>query len=123
MPQLWKRYKTRILMMKNKDIKNLADLRKAKRELKFKIDRIENQSSNSFLENSTKTLINSIESSLLTNKSPIGTQVHSTLNFLSNSAQKKFNIGNTGKKIISIAILITAPIIAKKIQNYIEDKF
>lgn len=108
--------------MKNKNIKNLADLRKAKKELKIKIDQVENQTNNSFLASSAKSLVSSIEESLFISKSPIGTQVNSALNFLSGAAQDKLKINNTGKKLISIAILVAAPIIAKKIQDYIEDK-
>lgn len=110
-------------MMRNKEIKNLADLRRAKRELKLKIDKVENQTGNSFWANTAKTFTNSIENSFLINTSPVGSQVNSTLNFLSNSAQKAFKINDTGKRLISIAILVTAPIIAKKIQDYIDDKF
>lgn len=110
-------------MMRNKEIKNLADLRRAKRELKLKIDKVENQTGNSFWANAAKTFTNSIENSFLINTSPVGSQVNSTLNFLSNSAQKVFKINDTGKRLISIAILVTAPIIAKKIQDYIDEKF
>ena len=50
-------------MMRNKEIKNLADLRRAKRELKLKIDKVENQTGNSFWANAAKTFTNSIENS------------------------------------------------------------
>lgn len=109
--------------MENKKIKSLADLRRAKRDLKFQIDIANHKAKSGFVASSALKLFNSVESNAAINNSIVGTRVNSTLGFLSNAAEKRFNLSETGKTILSLAIVIAAPIIAKKIQDYIDDEF
>lgn len=109
--------------MEHRKIKNLADLRRAKRDLKFQIDIADHKAKNGLVLSSARKLFNSVEGNAAVNNSIVGTRVNSTLGFLSNAAESRFNLGQTGKTVLSLAIAIAAPIIAKKIQNYIDDEF
>ena len=63
-----------------------------------------------------------MENNAATQSTPVGNGVHSALNFISNQAQNRLNLGSTAKSIISIGIVIAAPIIAKKIQELIDKR-
>lgn len=102
-------------------IKTLAELREAKRELRMKIALADRNSRQSFLFSSASKLFNRIEDSSSIQQSGLGQNVYSALNLVSEKANEKFQLGKTAKTLISIAILVSAPIIAKKIQDIIDD--
>lgn len=108
--------------MKTKHIDNLADLRQAKRELKMKMTVADQRAKEGFLYSIVNKLFGSIDRSSEVQNSVMGENVNSSLNFLSNQATKKFNLGKTAQSLISIAILVAAPIIAKKIQDFTDNQ-
>lgn len=108
--------------MKTKKINSLKELRQAKRELKWEMARADREAKDGFLYKTVNNLFTKIESNSQIQTTPVGNGVNSTLNFLSHQAQNRFNIGKTGKTILSIAVIIAAPIIAKKVQEFIDDK-
>lgn len=110
--------------MKNKKpITSLAELRAEKMRIKRKIREDDEKAKNGFLYNLFDKLTSKVEDSTIAQQSPIGSGVHGALNFLSTQAQDKFRLGNTGKAVISIAAVVLAPIIAKKIQGIIDKRF
>lgn len=109
--------------MRTKDINTLADLRQAKKELKHKMALADKEAQEGFLYSTVNKLFNKIEDNSLVQNTPIGSGVNSALNFLSNQAGNRFNIGKTGKTILSIAAVVAAPIIAKKIQEFLDERF
>jgi len=108
--------------MKTKHIDNLADLRQAKRELKMKMALADQRAKEGFLYSTVNKLFGSIDRNSAVQNSVMGENVNSSLNFLSNQATKKFNLGKTAQSLISIAILVAAPIIAKKIQDFTDNQ-
>lgn len=108
--------------MKTKDINTLADLRQAKKELKLKMARADKEAQDGFLYKTVNQLFNKVEDNSKVQNTPVGNGVSSALNFLSNQAQNHFNLGKTAKTVFSIAIVVAAPIIAKKVQEFIDDK-
>lgn len=108
--------------MKTKHIDNLADLRQAKRELKMKMTVADQRAKEGFLYSTVNKLFGSIDRNSEVQNSVMGENVNSSLNFLSNQATKKFNLGKTAQSLISIAILVAAPIIAKKIQDFTDNQ-
>lgn len=108
--------------MKTKHIDNLADLRQAKRELKMKMTVADQRAKEGFLYSTVNKLFGSIDRNSAVQNSVMGENVNSSLNFLSNQATKKFNLGKTAQSLISIAILVAAPIIAKKIQDFTDNQ-
>lgn len=108
--------------MKTKHIDNLADLRQAKRELKMKMTVADQRAKEGFLYSTVNKLFGSIDRNSTVQNSVMGENVNSSLNFLSNQATKKFNLGKTAQSLISIAILVAAPIIAKKIQDFTDNQ-
>ena len=108
--------------MKTKDINNLNDLRRAKRELKLKMARADEEAKDGFVYKTVNSLFNKIEDSSDVQMTPIGSGVNSALSFLSGQVQNRFNMGKTAKTILSIAVVVAAPIIAKKVQEFIDNK-
>lgn len=108
-------------MMKN--INNLQDLRNAKKALKNKMALADQEAKDGFLYSTFNKLFTKVEDNSALQNSPIGNSVNSALNFLSGHAESRFKMGTTGKTVLSIAVAIAAPIIAKKVQEYLEDKF
>lgn len=108
--------------MKMKNIKTLAELRAAKKELKLKITQSDAEVKEGFLYSTASNLIKKVENDIFLQKTPIGSGVNSALSFLSNQAQNKFRMGRSAKNIMSLAVVALAPIIAKKIQDYIDKK-
>ena len=109
--------------MRTKNINNLSDLRKAKAELKLKMAEADAEAKDGFLYKTVNSLFNKIEDSSNVQITPVGNGVSSALNFISDQAQNRFNIGKTGKTLLSIAVVVAAPIIAKKVQEFIDEKF
>lgn len=102
-------------------ITSLKELRATKRELKQEMAIYDQNAKNGFFVNTLNKFVkNSSTKSLQT---PIGTGVNTALNLISKQAQSKFNLGKTGKTVLSVAILIATPIIVKKVQEFIDDKF
>ncbi len=108
--------------MKTKHIDNLADLRQAKRKLKMKMALADQRAKEGFLYTTANRLFGSIEKNSAIQNSALGQNVNSSLNFLSDKATEKFNLGKTARSLISIAILVAAPIIAKKIQDFTDNQ-
>lgn len=109
--------------MRTKDINNLADLRQAKKELKHKMALADKEAKEGFLYSTVNKLFNKIEDNSLVQNTPIGSGVSSALNFLSSQAGNRFKIGKTGKTILSVAAIVAAPVIAKKIQEFVDQRF
>jgi len=105
------------------EIKTLAELRAAKRALKVKMARADEEAKEGFLYSTINKLFAKVEDNSLVQNTAIGSGVNTALNFLSNQAHSRFKMGATSKSILSIAIVIAAPIIAKKVQDFIDDKF
>lgn len=107
-------------MISMKNIKNLEDLRKAKQELKTQIAKNDANTKKNFLYNSVNKLFSTVETK--TNHSLVGSGVNGTLHYLSKKASHKMHLGKTGQTILSLAIIVATPIIAKKIQHFIDKK-
>jgi len=108
--------------MKTKDINNLADLRQAKKELKLKMARADEEAKNGFLYSTINKLFSKVEDNSVVQNTALGAGVSSALNFLSDQAQNRFNMGRTAKTVLSIAVIVAAPVIAKKVQELIDKK-
>jgi len=108
--------------MKTKDINNLADLRQAKKELKLKMARADEEAKNGFLYSTINKLFSKVEDNSAVQNTTLGAGVSSALNFLSDKAQSRFNMSKTAKTVFSIAVVVAAPIIAKKVQELIDKK-
>lgn len=115
---------TQTTMMKrnNRPIKSLAELRMAKKALKFKIDAADQQAKEGLILSSVNKFFGSVESNSHVHSSKLGAGVHSALGFLSNTVEKTFKLSNRSSSIVSIGIAIAAPIIAKKLQDYLDKK-
>lgn len=108
--------------MKTKDINNLGDLRQAKKELKLKMARADEEAKNGFLYSTINKLFSKVEDNSLVQNTTLGAGVSSALNFLSDKAQNRFNMSKTAKTVLSIAVVVAAPVIAKKVQELIDKK-
>jgi hypothetical protein len=109
-------------MKKLKHINNLEQLRAAKRDLKLKMAREDREAQDGFLYSTVNKLFSKVENNASSQSTPVGNGVHSALNFLSNQAQTRFNLGSTAKSLISIGVVIAAPIIARKLQELIDKR-
>lgn len=109
-------------MKNNRSIKSLAELRLAKKALKLKIDAADQKAKEGLILSSVNKLFDGVESNSLMHSSKIGSGVNSALGFLSKTAEKTFKLSNKSSSILSIGIAIAAPIIAKKLQEYIDKK-
>lgn len=116
-------FKIQKTQMKNKRITNLAELRQAKKDLKIKMELADKKAKDGLIFSAVNKLFNSVEDQGLIQNSTIGSGVHSALNFLSGRAENQFNLGKTGKLLLSTAIIVGAPIIAKKLQEFVDHKF
>lgn len=108
--------------MRLSEIQNLEDLRRAKRELKAEMNRSDLKAKNSFLFSTLGGLVNNVSKNSLLQNSPIGSGVNKTLGFLSNTVQNRFQLNGTAKTLLSTAVLILTPVIAKKIQDLIDKR-
>lgn len=122
MKQQWMQLIIQAKKMKTKHIDNLADLRLAKRELKMKMALADQRAKEGFLYTTANRLFGSIEKNSTIQNSSLGQNVNSSLNFLSGKATEKFNLGKTAQSLLSIAILVAAPFIAKKIQDFTDNQ-
>ncbi len=109
-------------MMKTKDINTLADLRQAKKELKLKMTRADENAKEGFLYSTVNKLFSKVEDNSAVHNTTVGAGVSSALNFLSDKAQSRFHMSKTAKTVLSIAMVVAAPIIAKKVQEFIDRK-
>lgn len=108
--------------MKTKHINTLAELRQAKKALKEKMEVADLEVQDNFLYNTATKLFSSIENNSFINDSPIGSGVNNVLNFITTQAGTRLNFGKAGKTILSVAVIVAAPIIAKKVQEFIDDR-
>lgn len=109
--------------IKYKEINTLADLRLAKKQLKNKMSNADKNTQEGFLYKTFNNLVNKVEDNSNIISSPIGNGVNTALSFISGQATQRFKMGTTGKTILSLAVIVAAPIIAKKIQEYVDEKF
>ncbi len=107
--------------MKNKEqmsaIKNLDDLRMAKRKLKLQMKVAENKHENSFVNKAVNLVTN-----LKSDTSFTSSKVENALNWVGDKASNKYPMKGVTKIVISGLIMIAVPIITSKIQEYIEEK-
>lgn len=109
--------------MKTKNITTLTDLRIAKKELKRKMSMADNKAKEGFLYSTINKLFSKIDDSVIVQNTPIASGVNTVLGFISGQAESRLKMGKAGKTIFSIAAIVVAPIIAKKIQEFVEDRF
>ncbi len=119
---LWKPCLTKMMktMMKNNEkpvIKNLEDLRMAKRRLKVEMKRSEHKHDNSFV-NKAVSLVTNLKS----DNNFASSKVENALNWVGDKASQKYPMKGITKVLISGLIMIAVPIITTKIQEYIEEK-
>ncbi|WP_413533507.1 hypothetical protein [Empedobacter brevis] len=98
-------------------IKNLDDLRMAKRKLKLQMKVAENKHENSFVNKAFNVVKN-----LQSDSSFTSSRVENALNWAGDKASKKYPMKGFTKILISGLIMIAVPIITSKIQEYIEEK-
>ena len=105
--------------MKNsqKQIKNLNDLRLAKKRIKADIRKSEKVNENSLVNKAFGAF-----SSFTTDQNFASNKVESTLQWLGEKASNKYPMKGLSKVIISGLIIIAVPIITEKIQDYIKKK-
>lgn len=106
-----------------KEINTLAQLREAKKVLKYRMKSADEEAKDGFIYKTVNKLFSKVEDNSTTFQTPVGSGVNTALNFISNQAQNRFKMGKTAQTILSIAVVVAAPIIAKKIQDMIDDKF
>lgn len=106
--------------MTNKEkpvIKNLEDLRLAKRKLRIEMKASENKHDNSLVNKAF-----GLVSNLKTDNDFTSSKVENALNWVGDRASKKYPMKGITKIVISGLIMIAVPIITSKIQEYIEEK-
>jgi len=108
--------------MKTKHINTLAELREAKRQLKLKMAQADKSAREGFLYKTVNSIVGKIEDNSSAISSPIGGGVNTALSFISGQASQRLKMGNAGKAVLSIAVMVAAPIIAKKIQEFLDEK-
>ena len=120
----WKQCLTKMMTkitMKNKEqlsaIKNLDDLRMAKRQIKSQMKHAENKHENSFVNKAVNLVTN-----LKSDTSFTSSKVENALNWVGNKAADKYPMKGITKVVIAGLIMIAVPIITSKIQDYIEEK-
>lgn len=105
--------------MKNnqKQIKNLKDLRLAKKRLKAEIRTSERTSENSIVNKAFNTI-----STFTKDQNFASNKVESTLQWIGDKASNKYPMRGFSKILVSGFIIIAVPIITEKIQDYIKKK-
>lgn len=119
---LWKLCLTKMTTTKmtNKEkpvIKNLEDLRLAKRKLRIEMKASENKHDNSIV-NKVVGLISNIK----TDSHFTSSKVENALNWVGDKASNKYPMKGITKIVISGLIMIAVPIITTKIQEYLDEK-
>lgn len=109
--------------MRTDNIKNLQDLRQAKRELKHKMELQNREIKNNFLFSSAERLASRLEHIPVPPQTPVGKGVSQAMGFINDQIDDRLQPSKTVKGIISIALVIAAPIVAKKVQEFIDDHF
>ena len=100
-----------------KQIKNLEELRLAKRKIKSEIIVIEKEYDNSI----PGKAINLFTTFKYDNNFA-SSKIEESLYWLGNKVSKKFPLNGVTKIVISAAIMIVAPMITSKIQDFIKEK-
>lgn len=106
--------------MKTKDINTLADLRLAKKQLKEKMSNADNEAKEGFLYKTFNNLVSKVEDNSSIIGTPVGNGVNTALSFISGQASQRLKMSPTAKTILSIAVIVATPIIAKKVQELID---
>lgn len=110
--------KTKTKQKEVSTIKNLEDLRHARRSLKLQMKASERKHENSFVNKAVN-----LVSNLRSDTSFASSRIENTLNWVGDKASKKYPMNGLSKVIISGLIMVAVPIITSKIQDYIEEKF
>ncbi|QTV05118.1 hypothetical protein [Faecalibacter bovis] len=107
------------MMMKNnqKPIKNLNDLRLAKKRLKAEI-RISEKANDNSVVNKAFGLV----SNFTRDQNFASSKVESALHWIGDKASNKYPMRGFSKILVSGLIVIAVPIITEKIQDYIKKK-
>lgn len=108
--------------MKTKPITTLAELRLAKKVLNDKMVLADKRTREGFLYSTFNQFIDSMENSSILENLPVSSGVNTALNFISGQAGSRLHMGKIGKSILSIAVVIAAPIIAQKVQEFIDKR-
>ncbi len=108
--------------MKTKPITTLAELRLAKKVLKDKMVLADKRTREGFLYSTFNQFIDSMENSSILENSPVSSGVNTALNFISGQAGSRLHMGKIGKSVLSVAVAIAAPIIARKVQEFIDKR-
>ena len=99
-------------------IKNLEELRLAKKRIKAEMKLAEKQQENSVVNKAV-----SFISNLKADESIASSKIESSLQWLGNKASEKYPMKGFSKIIISGLIMLAVPIITSKVQDYIKEKF
>lgn len=100
------------------EIKNLEDLRNAKRKLKLEMKMSENKHENSLLNKA----VNAV-TSFRADSNFASSKIENSLNWIGEKASAKYPMNGFSKILISGLIMVAVPVITSKIQDYIEEKF
>lgn len=103
--------------LKKKPIRNLEDLRKAKRRLKAEMRQSEKVQENSVVNKAVNMI-----STFTNDASFASSKIEDSLQWLGNRASEKYPMKGLSKILISGLIMIAVPIITDKVQNYIKNK-
>lgn len=98
-------------------IKNLEDLRLAKKKLKKEMKLAEKKQ-----ENSPINKLGNIITSFTTDDQFASSKIESSLQWIGDKASNKYPMKGLSKIIVSGIIMIAVPVITAKIQNYIKEK-
>lgn len=102
---------------KKKPIRNLEDLRNAKRQLKAEMRQTEKAQENSVV-NKAFNLISTFSH----DNTFASSKIENSLQWLGNKASAKYPMKGFSKILISGLIMIAVPIITDKVQDYIKKK-
>ena len=97
--------------MQTKHIDNQAQLREAKLELKKKMVQTDHDLQDNWLFSFVNKLVGKKK------KSNVDETTEDNLKFLASQEQKKFDYEKIGKIVLSIALTIAAPILARKLKG------
>ncbi|WP_068598228.1 hypothetical protein ACF3NR_09960 [Vaginella massiliensis] len=98
-------------------IRNLDELRAAKRHLQREMKRRETAHDNSLLGKTMGFIEN-----VTTDDTYASNGIERSLNFLSDKISTRYPLGGLSKVILSGLVIIAVPIITSKLQNFIQDR-
>lgn len=111
---------TKMKKINYKEINNLADLRLAKKQLKDKMSNADKDAKEGFFYKTFNNLVNKVEDNSSVLGTPVGNGVNTALSFISGQASQRLKMSPTAKTVLSLAVIVATPIIAKKVQELID---